>query len=66
MNKNNKHRDQIEYRTLTLTRGHYWVDTWTFKNLFKKIKKKIKKPQSDMWHATWLIHVHLKKNLKKK
>jgi len=38
LNKNNKYRDQIEYRTLTLTRGtllgwhvaRYLVDTWTF------------------------------------
>jgi len=28
LNKNIKYRDQIKYRTLTLTRG--WVDTWTF------------------------------------
>jgi len=28
LNKNNKYKDQIEYRTLTLTCG--WVNTWTF------------------------------------
>jgi len=33
LNKSNKYRDQIEYRTLTLTRIRYWVDTWTFKKI---------------------------------
>jgi len=43
LNKNNKYRDQIEYKTLTLT-----CDTWIFKKIyiffkFKKKKKKIQK-----------------------
>jgi len=40
LNKNNKYRDQIEYKILTLTRG---VDMWTFKKKFKKIQKNSKK-----------------------
>ena len=42
LNKNNKYRDQIEYKTLTLTRGMLLDDTWTFKKMktkFKKIQK---------------------------
>jgi len=31
LNKNNKYRDQIEYKTLTLTRVRCWIDTWVFK-----------------------------------
>jgi len=31
LNKNNKYKDQIEYRKLTLTRDTLLVDTWTFK-----------------------------------
>jgi len=40
LNKNNKYRDQIEYKTLTLTRDTllgWHVDIW--KNLKKYIKK---------------------------
>ena len=40
LNKNNKYGNQIEYRTLTLTRGTLLVDMWTFK---KYLKKKFKK-----------------------
>jgi len=66
LNKNNKYRDQIEFRTLTLICGI--VDTWTFKknlknfNFLKKNKiKNSKKPGSDMWHVPRLTRVHLKK-----
>jgi len=34
LNKNNKY-SQIEYRILTLTLTHYWVDMWTFKKIQK-------------------------------
>jgi len=40
LNKNNKYKDQIEYRILTLTRDTLLVDMWTFKKKFKKIQKK--------------------------
>jgi len=70
LNKNNKYRNQIEYRTLTLTRGTllgWHVDIKIFKK--KKsiffFKKKKKKPRSDVWHATGLTLVYFKKNLKK-
>jgi len=68
LNKNNKYKDQIEYRTLTLTRGT--LLDWHVDIKIKK-KKYSKKPRSDTWHATGLTHVHLKKikklkkNLKK-
>jgi len=38
LNKNNKYRDQIGYRTLTLTCGTIMVDMWTIKKI-KKNKK---------------------------
>jgi len=30
LNKNNEYKNQIEYKTWTLTHRHCWVDTWTF------------------------------------
>jgi len=42
LNKNNKYKDQIEYRTLTLHVAHYGVDTWTFKKIKKQLKKFLK------------------------
>jgi len=48
LNKNNKYRDQIEYRTLTLTRDtllDWHVDIWIFKEKIKKFKKITK------WHV---------------
>jgi len=41
LNKNNKYRNHIEYRTLTLTCARCWIDMWTFKKI-KKLKRKIK------------------------
>jgi len=47
LNKNNKYRDQIEYRTLTLTRGTllgWHVDILkNFKKILKKSQIKLKK-----------------------
>jgi len=38
LNKTNKYRDQIEYKTLThVTRS--WFDTWTIKKIRKEFKK---------------------------
>jgi len=27
LNKNNKYKDQIKYKTLILTHTYYWIDT---------------------------------------
>jgi len=66
LNKNNKYRDQIEFRTLTLTRGTllgWHVDI--LKKFKKKFKRNSEKPRSDTWHTPGLTRVHFKKILKK-
>jgi len=61
LNKNNKYRDQIEYKTLTLTCGTllgWHVDIFKkFKKKIQKNSKKIKKiKKTTKWHVAITIH----------